>query len=777
MSRRQLRRLQKEKEIPEVEVDENNYESDHPPVKSRKSLFASLAGLEDDEDEGEDVNEGEENETSQALALPFIKPATDADIATKAPSRKKNKNKKKKKGKGKESIEIQKSVVSTGMGNTTAKQQVEEGDTSLDEIDRALREVNLRSANIMSEESSNYQGDSLIDTLLKINPYNLKVGNEMKTLFGKDTVAAAEAEEQQSNRATPRRQVQQMTLEDALKARPGQGLKEVSIKRNYLIQGKKTWPLATTGGLSMITNGNEYRFSHDKSYTKLEAEFMTRSSTYNPDLMIEFLMKNPYHISSLVVVSKIAKHQGDHACAADLRERALFSFGRIMIQAFKHRLENGTARLDFKRPENRQFWLAGQQYLISLMRRGTHKTALEWAKLLLILDPTDPYAIGQLLHVEAIKAKEFQWFVNLCETGIFQSHWGYPAQTAGLAKLRIGNDHNAIETIRNGMRQYPWLYAEMFKEFGRDIPKSIWGVTIPSDADDLYTRLYIKQTKDMWNFPIAMDALVEAAKGVEKCERNESCKAAEVTLGVARMVYLDGDQDIMAMVPRQMLHSEPNFEFDPLPPPREVNLFSNPIQEGIFSGAGSGAGSGADATSLASLDPAENGRGNRGSRGALNAILEFMRTQIGAFGGNEDSRELNSGEQTIVPEEISEAMMNMAGYFPESDNEDIEEYDMVEALNGNMDWLRSEGYDDETDVEMPELFPADENAENQRSSSSNPESDSTLPGMIPAEGNNTNEAWSSQQGNLEAVDGRTARLMHQATVEEVEDEDDELSRS
>jgi hypothetical protein len=51
-----------------------------------------------------------------------------------------------------------------------------------------------------------------------------------------------------------------------------------------------------------------------------------------------------------------------------------------------------------------------------------------------------------------------------------------------------------------------------------------------------------------------------------------------VSLGTARFVYLEDTPALMSHVPRNMLHVTPNFDFDPLPPPEEENIFSNDRQ-------------------------------------------------------------------------------------------------------------------------------------------------------------------------------------------------------
>src|SRR5687768_3388123 len=83
---------------------------------------------------------------------------------------------------------------------------------------------------------------------------------------------------------------------------------------------------------------------------------------------MSFLPVTAYHVSTLLQVSNVAKQDQNMALASELCERALFSFGRVVTNAFRQDMERGRARLNFRRPENRQFWLAGYHYLRSLVR-------------------------------------------------------------------------------------------------------------------------------------------------------------------------------------------------------------------------------------------------------------------------------------------------------------------------------------------------------------------------------------------------------------------------
>ena len=300
--------------------------------------------------------------------------------------------------------------------------------------------------------------------------------------------------------------------------------------------------------------------------------------SYVVSLNYRVLTCKAYHVSTLLQVSSVAKQDQNMALAAELCERALFTFGRVTTSAFRQNIEQGKARLDFRRPENRQFWLAGYHYIKSLIRKGTYRTALEWAKLLYSLDAKDPYAMRHFIHLLAIRAHESKWlidFIDELEKSSDNRDTIYLRQSLVLAKLQIGDASGARADLVNGMQQVPWLYCALFQELNLDTPPSIWGINADSNARSFWTKLYIYQVKDLWNNTQAIGLLQDVAKSIDKV--NISHLPADdppADIGATRLAYLDGQTSLLAVAPRELLDRQPNYEFDPLPPPEEENIFS-----------------------------------------------------------------------------------------------------------------------------------------------------------------------------------------------------------
>ncbi|KAF3358539.1 hypothetical protein VdG1_00099 [Verticillium dahliae VDG1] len=396
MSSRQLRKIQQQRELQKLEggkSEASDGEDDEPVApapKPRVSLFAALGGDDDDNDDDDDDDDEDgkkqhdKSDDDNDSRTPAAKQDAEPEAVPQPVKKSKKSKKKKKKGKKKEEEEV----------------HVEEND-DVDEIDRALQELSAAAAQ-GGAGAGDLAGTSRdVDALLQINEHHLKAIHEMRALFGKEAIESARQEEQAEQEAELRRQRAQgrvhIGLEQALRGDPRRKLPEISLRRNVFIQGKDNWPMGSAGGLTMkpVREGadgltTEFAFHHDATYDRSQIIFFQVVGMGDPMMMVSLLQETPYHITTLLQVSKVATQDQNASLAAELIERALFTFGRVTTSAFRQKLAQGRARLDFKRPENREFWLAGYHYIKSLMRKGTFRTAFEWAKLLYSLNPNDP---------------------------------------------------------------------------------------------------------------------------------------------------------------------------------------------------------------------------------------------------------------------------------------------------------------------------------------------------------------------------------------------------
>jgi hypothetical protein len=288
-----------------------------------------------------------------------------------------------------------------------------------------------------------------------------------------------------------------------------------------------------------------------------------------------------YHISTLLQVSEISKQQRDAATSFELLERTLFSFGRAVHSTFANNLSQGKARLDFRRPENREFFLAVWRYIQTLGVRSTWRTAFEWGKLLLSMSPEeDPYCIRLMIDQLALRGREPQSLVNLIESDHLQRSWKIPPNLAisvALAHDRLKSPEKARSALKSAINQYPWIAARLCKELEiSPIPKSVWGKEPNDDHQELLCQLYVPRTKDLWNTPEATSLLVEVCYSLE-----EDLGAGETPywlanmdeINVARFVFLSDDRSLLSLLD-QKVKDKVGSSSDPLPPEKSIFSYS-----------------------------------------------------------------------------------------------------------------------------------------------------------------------------------------------------------
>ncbi|KAI9734958.1 MAG: hypothetical protein M1834_002039 [Cirrosporium novae-zelandiae] len=585
MSSRALRKLQRQKEqerLAKLEEAEANDaledEEEEPQANSQGNFFDMLMGTTQQDSENSEHSEKEsEEEVKEQINN------NEVDPKPSHPSEKKKRKKKKNKKQKEKATE-----------NRAAKK--EKG--NVDEIDLALQELALKSKQLDSTttKSTPTYNDNEWYSLLSVDSRNLDPLNEMKRLFGSEVV---NSDQESPSAGTPnsrrRGRVQHLDLAGALAGRNspinrGQVLSGLALRKNVFVRGKDDWPQGTGGGLGMeMVRKNEdgsilFKFVHNSVYNDVQRQFGTCVESMDPERLIHLLVFNPYHVSTLLQVSEVAKHQGDHSVAGDLLERALFTFGRSTSSSFASALHEGKARMNFDIFENREFWLAAWRYLNNLGMRGTWRTAYEWAKLLLSLDPTDPYRVDLIIDQLAIRGGQYDHFVKLEMAGPhLLPH--YPILniqiSLPLALHKLGDARCRYE-LERAIKVWPWVFTRLCQELNLEpIPKAIWGKQPPNNDANLFCELYVQRAKDIWNTPEATSLLMEVANRVDQKDTGKQKPPKErPDLNVARHLMLTEDRKLMALLPPSLSHREISAS-DPFPPSEQQSqpqrFFTNEI--------------------------------------------------------------------------------------------------------------------------------------------------------------------------------------------------------
>lgn len=572
MSSRAIRKLQKLREQEQQESGAQDESSEDEAPRPQFNAFDLLNAGDNDENSEDESEDKEGSEELQVTKPPQPLEPAPAPAPAPAPTPKSKKSNKKKK----------KKAAGPSVPNKNAST---DPNTDLDDIDRALKDLSTDGPSTdgvgqlpASRDPHKASFPKTTDEMLGIEPKFLNATNEMRRLFGN---VVLENFDQPADAGAGRRRDRNRQMIDLSQALTGKyspasrglSLGGVAQRKNVLMQGKDEWPHAPSGGLGMETverlpNGDIlYKIVHNTAYKDVQRQFEQCVESMDPQRMIAHLQYNPYHISTLLQVSEIAKHQGDHAVSADLMERALFNIGRSIHSSFANRLKDGEARLDFIHAENREFWLVGWRYITNLGMKGTWRTAYEWSKLLLSLDDNDPYCMKLVIDHLALRGREYAQFVQLCTQTRFSRDWADLPNiqcSLAMAYLRLNKPKECRQQLQRAMSRYPWVFSRLAQELDlQHVPKTIWGKMPPTGSHELLTELYIARAKDLWNTPEAVALIMEVADSISgEADPNEP---PEITLNIARHVVLSDLPKVTTHLPNHFVAGRISSS-DPLPP-------------------------------------------------------------------------------------------------------------------------------------------------------------------------------------------------------------------
>ena len=611
MSTRALRRLQREQEEAkrmrnidaptqnnfrdndgsDEENDETDVEEEVKIVRKEKAplnAFEMLDQASEEEEDGETIQSDHDKQKSELRQSSEVR---DQEFSAA------KKKKKRRKAKDKGSIRVGKTDEQSGL------RHVEQAQEETDEIDRALRQLSLKMDKAVSRnddrlgQNRQHQEDfweMAVSKLLAVDSKHLNPRNEMRSLFGSIAL-----EEGPRHQAAPDDRGR-VGLDTALAGRHspvsrGKELGSLAKRRNVLMQGQENWPLAISGGLGMETVtgeqersseaesapicGRKYRIVHNSAYTQTQHQFKQAVESMSAENMIHLLIYHPYHIAALLQVAEIAKHQGDHSVTGDLLERALFAFGRSVHSTFGVSIREGLARMKFDESPTRELYLTIWRYLQNLEMRGTWRTAFEWSKMLLSFDIlSDPYGMTHTLDQYALRGRQHDALIAFCSEEAFGKTWSHLPNmqiSLALAYHRAGQPKLARQRLALATHRYPYILSHLCSTLEiSPLPKALWGVTPSTDAEKLYTELYVTRAKDLWTTPEAKALLAEVAETLDSYQRylddQPPAPKLAVSLEDARFILLLDIPSLIALLPRS-LRSLPTAQYDVLPPPSSID--------------------------------------------------------------------------------------------------------------------------------------------------------------------------------------------------------------
>uniref|UniRef100_A0A673ZPD3 Transcription factor 25 (basic helix-loop-helix) n=1 Tax=Salmo trutta TaxID=8032 RepID=A0A673ZPD3_SALTR len=380
---------------------------------------------------------------------------------------------------------------------------------------------------------------------------------------------------------------------------------------------KDTWPRFSRPGISMTLresrDGLQYfTFEHSRDYQQIQFKFLDSVESMDPNNIVALLQMNPYHIDSLLQLSDVCRIQEDQEMARDLIERALYSFECAFHPVCS--LTSGTSRLDYLRPENRAFYLAVYKHMMFLERRGCPRTALEYCRLILSLDPdSDPLCMLLLIDFLSLRSREYNFLLRLYQDwevhrnlsqlpnfafSVALSHFHLSQEDQTESEERERLKHKADLLLQNALIMFPGVLMPLLDLctvqpdaavsshdfFG---PRSQLGQS-PALAE--LVSLYVGRTHTLWREGGVLLWLEECVREVlrrvdtkdplvEDCQNKRKQRYQSAPLNIHRHVILSEIKEATSTLPLEVT-TQSVMGFDPLPPLDSVASYTRPESVG-----------------------------------------------------------------------------------------------------------------------------------------------------------------------------------------------------
>ena len=290
MSSRALRKLQKgfkeNENADAVESEVDAPDLDLPSQKEKhKDLFSLLQTEEDDHSENSEEQRDEQIESEDDHSS--SQQPVEKVHGNHATPKKKNKKTKKKRASGLVNSEAERGK--EGIGASKKKKPGGE----VDDLDALLQSLSTsQNSQPDKSEATTNQYAMQLQELLSVESRHLHTSNEIRKLFGSSAIKEELGEE--NARQPARRRAHNAGRYSA----GSQTLSSVSLKRNIFVQGKDSWPRATSGGLGMEVEemGADdtilYRFVHSRGYQDVQMQFLMCVESMDPERLLQLLHFN-----------------------------------------------------------------------------------------------------------------------------------------------------------------------------------------------------------------------------------------------------------------------------------------------------------------------------------------------------------------------------------------------------------------------------------------------------------------------------------------------------
>ncbi|XP_077376215.1 ribosome quality control complex subunit TCF25 [Festucalex cinctus] len=386
-------------------------------------------------------------------------------------------------------------------------------------------------------------------------------------------------------------------------------------RNTWMTSPKESWPRFSRPGISMTLLETEdgihyFTFEHSRDYQQVQFKFLDAVESMDPENIVALLQLNPYHIDSLLQLSDVCRMQEDQEMARDLIERALYSFECAFHPVFS--LTSGTCRLDYLRPENRAFYLALFKHMMLLEKRGCPRTALEYCKLILSLDPdSDPLCMLLLIDFLMLRSRQYDSLLQLYEE--WEEHRNLSqlpnfAFSTALCHFHLSQQeemkpeesdrakHKADQMLQEALIMFPAVLMPLLDRCAVQPDATVtshafFGPScqigqLPALAE--LTALYVGRMYNLWREVAVMLWLEQSVKEVlcridakdplvEDCQNKRKLRYHSAPRNIHRHVLLSEIKEATSSLPLEVT-TQPMMGFDPLPPVESLISYTRPAR-------------------------------------------------------------------------------------------------------------------------------------------------------------------------------------------------------
>ncbi|ETV97740.1 hypothetical protein H310_09106 [Aphanomyces invadans] len=424
------------------------------------------------------------------------------------------------------------------------------------------------------------------NALLAVNVGALNADKEMKRLFGvKDARESLKSLKKGPPRNTARRTTKKVTLvtPDDTWPRPP-----------TFVGGGIRWTRVDKPPCSSWEYGCDY-FQIDWSieYKKMQEQFRVLQMTHDPQSIVHFLHKHPYHVDALLQMAEVFQHHGQMDHSTECIKKCVYFMELAWGEHFS--VNSGLCRMDFAAGDNKSFFRALFFLMRQVGRRGCVRSAFEIAKLIWSLDPKgDPMHVLLCLDYYALSARQCQFVVDLVNSNtevVFRTDKSVAVPSlalvtvaelpglqlsAALARYLLGDVVRATDDLAATLSKFPQVLVPLTEKCGITTTSKSWQDVICSavfanaphlDDNGIVSHLlhiYVTRHASLWKVNEIQAFLLQSATKAS-ASYNRATFVTELPPLVhkyKRAISPDFSDDVTTLPPDHPMMMQPGQELD-----------------------------------------------------------------------------------------------------------------------------------------------------------------------------------------------------------------------